>query len=84
MSSSSLPRWLTETRLRILHLLSFGRTNGQIATQLFLAAPTVKWHVSTLLALYGAANRADLVREAIARGHLAPESLSHSSETDEG
>lgn len=70
---SSPPRWLTETRLKVLRLLAIGRTNREIATQLFVAESTVKWHVSTLLVLYGAANRADLVREAIARGHIPSE-----------
>ena len=54
----------------VLALLAAGLTNKQIAFELQLAEATVKWHVSKLLALYGKANRAGVVLEAIRRGDL--------------
>lgn len=57
----------------VLRLLAFGLTNSEIGGELKLAEATVKWHVSRLLLRYGTPNRAGLVREAIAQGHLSPD-----------
>ncbi len=49
----------------VLRLISEGRTNGQIASELFLSENTVKHHVSHLLDKLGANNRAELVSRSL-------------------
>jgi len=55
---------LTERELEVLQLLGTGRTNDEIARDLFVARGTVKAHVSNIMAKLGATNRT----EAVARG----------------
>jgi two-component system response regulator DevR len=50
---------LTEQERKVLHLLAEGRTNRQIADELFLAEKTVKNYVSNLLAKLGMARRTE-------------------------
>jgi DNA-binding CsgD family transcriptional regulator/tetratricopeptide (TPR) repeat protein len=56
---------LTARETEILALLADGRTNGQIARQLFISTKTVSVHVSNLLAKLGASSRTEAA--AIAR-----------------
>ena len=56
---------LTRRELEILALVAEGRTNGQIAKQLFISTKTVSVHVSNILAKLGAAGRTEAA--AIAR-----------------
>ena len=55
----------------VLWLITEGLTNKEIARELQLAEPTVKWHVSKLLALYRVPNRAALVRAAMESGEVS-------------
>jgi DNA-binding NarL/FixJ family response regulator len=58
---------LTGREVEILDLVARGRTNGQIATALFLSAKTVRNHVSNILMKLPAADRheaADVARAA--------------------
>ena len=55
---------LTERELEVLRLVAVGRSNRQIAAELYLALGTVKAHVHAIAGKLGAANRV----EAIARG----------------
>lgn len=48
---------LTERELEVLRLLATGRSNREIAAALFLAAGTVKNHVTNVLAKLGARDR---------------------------
>ncbi len=50
---------LTEQERRVLHLLAEGRTNRQIADELFLAEKTVKNYVSNVLAKLGMSRRTE-------------------------
>jgi len=50
---------LTEQERKVLHLLAEGRTNRQIADELFLAEKTVKNYVSNLLAKLGMSRRTE-------------------------
>lgn len=50
---------LTEQERRVLHLLAAGKTNRQIADELFLAEKTVKNYVSNVLAKLGMARRTE-------------------------
>jgi DNA-binding CsgD family transcriptional regulator len=57
-----VPRPLVSDRqLRILALVSDGRTNANIATELGFSVATVKAEVATLLRLYSATDRNDLI-----------------------
>lgn len=51
---------LTETESKILKLVADGRTNNQIAKEVYLSPSTVKYHVSTLTNKLGATNRVTL------------------------
>jgi two-component system, sensor histidine kinase PdtaS len=52
---------LTPRQQEILGLVAQGLTSEQIAAQLYLALPTVKWHIRQILAKTGSANRAEAV-----------------------
>ncbi|MGN6131441.1 MAG: LuxR C-terminal-related transcriptional regulator, partial [Nocardioidaceae bacterium] len=56
---------LTARESEILGLVAQGRTNGEIARQLFISAKTVSVHVSNILAKLGASGRTEAA--AIAR-----------------
>lgn len=53
---------LTEREREILELIVQGKTNPQIAEQIFLSTETVKWYRKRLLAKFEANNTATLVR----------------------
>lgn len=55
---------LTPRELDVLRLVAAGRSNQQIARELFVSPATVKTHINHLLAKTQCANRADLVRYA--------------------
>jgi LuxR family maltose regulon positive regulatory protein len=63
-TSGNLVEPLTERELEVLRLVAAGRSNRQIAAELFLALGTVKAHVHAISGKLGAANRV----EAIVRG----------------
>ena len=52
-----LPEPLTEQELNILALIVGGKTNQQIADELFVTVGTVKWHVHNILQKLGVNNR---------------------------
>jgi DNA-binding CsgD family transcriptional regulator len=56
---------LTDREFEVLRLVAAGRSNREIAAELFISAKTASVHVSNILAKLGAANRA----EAAARAH---------------
>jgi DNA-binding CsgD family transcriptional regulator len=56
---------LTPAELRVAELVAEGRSNPDIATELFLSRRTVQSHVSHILAKLGAHSRVDIAREAM-------------------
>jgi DNA-binding CsgD family transcriptional regulator len=56
---------LTRTEIRVAYLVADGRSNPDIAGELFLSRNTVQTHVSHILAKLGARSRAEIMREAL-------------------
>jgi DNA-binding NarL/FixJ family response regulator len=52
----------------VLRAIAAGRTNREIASELYIAEVTVKSHVNHLFAKIGARSRAEAVRYAYDRG----------------
>ena len=66
----ALDESLSERELEVLRLLASGRSNKEIAGDLFLALGTVKNHTSNAYRKLGAANRADALARARRLGLL--------------
>jgi DNA-binding NarL/FixJ family response regulator len=62
---------LTPREMDVLELLSEGLPNKAIADALGISDQTVKFHISSISAKLGAANRTDAVRRAVRRGLIA-------------
>jgi DNA-binding NarL/FixJ family response regulator len=62
---------LTTRELDVLSLLVEGLSNKNIAARLAISDQTVKFHVASICAKLGAANRTDAVRRAIRRGFVS-------------
>lgn len=59
---------LTPREIEVLTLVGRGRTNSEIAAELFVAETTVKTHIANLLQKLGARDRVALVTRAYAAG----------------
>jgi DNA-binding NarL/FixJ family response regulator len=64
---------LTDRELSILHALARGLSNDAIAKELFLARPTVKFHVRNVYRKLGVSNRTEAARYAFQHGLEADE-----------
>ena len=71
LSPAGLVEPLTARELEVLRLVAAGRSNRQIAAQLYVTVSTVKTHVHTASGKLGAANRVEAVARARELGLLA-------------
>jgi DNA-binding NarL/FixJ family response regulator len=62
---------LTAREIDVLELLAEGLPNKTIAERLGISDQTVKFHVASILAKLGAANRTEAVRLAVRRGLIS-------------
>ena len=53
------PSGLTEREVEVLRLIAKGRTNKEIAAELFISEKTVHHHVSSIFAKIGVGNRTE-------------------------
>jgi LuxR family maltose regulon positive regulatory protein len=67
----SLIEPLSERELEVLHLMALGKTNQEIATQLIVAAGTIKAHAANIYRKLDVANRTEAVTRARLLGILS-------------
>jgi DNA-binding NarL/FixJ family response regulator len=65
---ADLPDGLTTREVDVLQGIAGGRTNGEIAAELYISEVTVKSHINHLFAKIGARSRAEAVRYAYEHG----------------
>ncbi|ARU45487.1 response regulator [Corynebacterium silvaticum] len=66
---------LTPRELEILELIAMGKSNPEIASQLFISLPTVKTHVGRVLTKTGSRDRVHAVLFAFKRGLVTQDAL---------
>jgi len=70
------PEALTERETEVLKLLARGKSNRQIASELFVEEKTVKAHVSSILRKLGVQSRTQAALHAVRTGLVSTEDLS--------
>ncbi|MEH0548372.1 response regulator transcription factor [Streptomyces sp. B21-105] len=63
---------LTERELDVVRLVALGRTNAEIAAELYVSLSTVKTHLSSVQLKLGARNRVEIAAWAWQYGHARP------------
>jgi DNA-binding NarL/FixJ family response regulator len=65
---------LTDRELDVVRLVALGRTNAEIAAELYVSLSTVKTHLSSVQLKLAARNRVEIAAWAWQHGHARPES----------
>jgi ATP/maltotriose-dependent transcriptional regulator MalT len=65
-AEDNLKQLLSTRQLEILSLIADGHSNAEIASRLFVAESTVKWHARQIFRSLGVANRAQAVARYLA------------------
>jgi DNA-binding NarL/FixJ family response regulator len=65
-------RGLTERELEVLTLVATGKTNGDIARELFVTTKTVKFHLTSIFSKLNVTNRTEAAAFAITHGLAGP------------
>lgn len=73
--NAELPEPLTPRELEILKLMALGKSNQEIASELFISLPTVKTHVGRVLLKTDSRDRVHAVLFAFKAGVVNPEGL---------
>jgi DNA-binding NarL/FixJ family response regulator len=68
----NLPDGLTQREVEVLTLIADGKSNSEIARELFISEATVKTHINNLFAKAGLRDRAQAVTYAYRKGLAAP------------
>jgi DNA-binding NarL/FixJ family response regulator len=63
---------LTERELDVVRLVALGRTNAEIAAELYVSLSTVKTHLSSIQLKLDARNRVEIAAWAWRHGHAQP------------
>jgi NarL family two-component system response regulator LiaR len=74
-AAGASPDDLTPRELEVLRRLALGRTNKEIATDLFVSEETIKTHTGKILAKLQVENRAQAIVQALRRGLVSLEEL---------
>ena len=67
-SARSDPHGLTEREVEVLSRLAGGKTNGEIAEELFVSVRTVERHIANIYAKIGSRSRANATAYALTHG----------------
>ncbi|MER7901329.1 response regulator transcription factor [Streptomyces sp. NPDC096046] len=70
---AELPPALTDRELDVVRLVALGRTNAEIAAELYVSLSTVKTHLSSAQLKLGARNRVEIAAWSWQHGQLRPE-----------
>ena len=71
-AQASVPYGLTGRELAVLRLLATGRSNAQIAAELYISPSTASVHVSSILRKFGVSSRVQAAAIAERAGLLGP------------
>jgi LuxR family maltose regulon positive regulatory protein len=71
-TSERLMEPLSQRELEVLQFLAKGSSNKEVARQLFISLPTVKWHTSNIYGKLGVQNRTQAVAKARDLGLISP------------
>ncbi|WP_327186229.1 response regulator transcription factor [Streptomyces sp. NBC_01334] len=70
--AAALTEPLTDRELDVVRLVALGRTNAEIAAELYVSLSTVKTHLSSVQLKLGARNRVEIAAWAWQHGHARP------------
>ncbi|MCX4766469.1 response regulator transcription factor [Streptomyces sp. NBC_01275] len=69
---AALPEPLTDRELDVVRLVALGRTNAELAAELYVSLSTVKTHLSSVQSKLGARNRVEIAAWAWQHGYAQP------------